>query len=668
MSKFFETGPSSRSSSINSHFLKSNGSTPTTATSTGGVTANKPFSSSTSRSSSKKPTRENLHKLSDFWSVWYHQRSSNNHNPSSQQHLRQPQKPPEPQIPTTTEEQTSESTTGDEKTATDSTSTTAITSNPNSEDASSADGATANGGDQQQQQPKLQPLQEYLQDIHLVEFPQIGSPLNENTSKIDSVEQLWQALVNLKTPDELPHGTEWFVFKNDIKPIWEDPANASGGRWVYSFDRTPQKIRQLQQQSQKPLSREEAASKLRQRASLIWERLIIKLCSGNFIPDDNLFQQVIADDICGVTLSVREDRDIICIWNTHIAYNKYVKDEISKCKKAAERLDEFMNEEEAQLHDTLESIIDGDANIELDHLQQQLTSVENQQEEEENSNEHGNSNAFSKERSLRDIIKLTPFLLTRGIADSMYRVINEADMIQKNGVSPVDAFDDGSSIDIKNSVDKSKYKMHSYYTQTSNGNGNNNNNGNKKRQTKKDGKGRKRGPSNIRSGNNTNGIDYLNTNGNSNGSNTSYSSSFFNNNGRKYKPRRFKETSTSSANPANGTTDDVEGSAGPAYAHPHSNLHYYHNQTYTNSGNNNTNGSSTDGEWSSVGRGGHIQHATHNGHGSGNSLDNKFSDLGKQRKRLDLDDDGNVVDEVNMLSFGSRRRRMMQQHASQQKQ
>ncbi|GME84419.1 unnamed protein product [Ambrosiozyma monospora] len=448
-----------------------------------------------------------------------------------------------------------------------------------------------------------------------------------------------------------------------------NPANTLGGRWVYSFDRTPQKIRQLQQHSQEPLSREEAASKLRQRACLIWERLIIKLCSGNFIPDDNLFQQVIADDICGVTLSVREDRDIIGIWNTHISYNKYVKDEIAKYKKVAERLhDELMNEEEAQLHDALESIIDGDANVELDRLQQQLTSAENQQEEEENSNEHGNSNALSKERSFRDIIKLTPFLLTRGIADSMYRVINEADMIQKNGESPINAFDDGSSIDIKNSVDKSKYRMHSYYTQNSNGNGNNSNNGNKKRQTKKDGKGRKRGgPSNLRSGNNSNGIDYLNTNGNNsnhnNGSNTSYSSSFFNNNGRKYKPRRFNKESTS-ANPTNGTTEDAEGSAGPAYAHPHSNLHYYHNQTYTN----NTNGSSADGEWSSVGRGGHIQHGTHNGHASGNSLDNKFSDLGKQRKRLDLDDDGNVVDEVNMLSFGSRRRRMMQQHASHQKQ
>ena len=45
--------------------------------------------------------------------------------------------------------------------------------------------------------------------------------------------------------------------------------------------------------------------------------------------------------------------------------------------------------------------------------------------------------------------------------------------------------------------------------------------------------------------------------------------------------------------------------------------------------------------------------------------ENSFASLGKQRKRLEIKEDGKLIGEVNMLSFGSRRRRLLQkQHTS----
>ena len=37
---------------------------------------------------------------------------------------------------------------------------------------------------------------------------------------------------HIKMPSMLTTGCDYSVFKSDIKPMWEDPTNKNGGRWL----------------------------------------------------------------------------------------------------------------------------------------------------------------------------------------------------------------------------------------------------------------------------------------------------------------------------------------------------------------------------------------------------------------------------------------------------
>lgn len=52
-----------------------------------------------------------------------------------------------------------------------------------------------------------------------------------------SIEQWWSLYGHLKRPTDLPAYEELSLFKYDIKPMWEDPANVNGGQWVIRLRR-----------------------------------------------------------------------------------------------------------------------------------------------------------------------------------------------------------------------------------------------------------------------------------------------------------------------------------------------------------------------------------------------------------------------------------------------
>ncbi|KAF9348708.1 hypothetical protein BGX34_002285, partial [Mortierella sp. NVP85] len=39
----------------------------------------------------------------------------------------------------------------------------------------------------------------------------------------------------IEKPHKMEHNTNYHMFKDGIKPMWEDPANANGGRWVINL-------------------------------------------------------------------------------------------------------------------------------------------------------------------------------------------------------------------------------------------------------------------------------------------------------------------------------------------------------------------------------------------------------------------------------------------------
>lgn len=40
---------------------------------------------------------------------------------------------------------------------------------------------------------------------------------------------------NICRPSKLPTGADFYCFKNEIEPKWEDPVCANGGKWTMSF-------------------------------------------------------------------------------------------------------------------------------------------------------------------------------------------------------------------------------------------------------------------------------------------------------------------------------------------------------------------------------------------------------------------------------------------------
>lgn len=56
-------------------------------------------------------------------------------------------------------------------------------------------------------------------------------------SPFNTVEDFWSIYNHIKSASELRTGCSYFVFKEGIKPMWEDAGNRAGGRWLVSFDK-----------------------------------------------------------------------------------------------------------------------------------------------------------------------------------------------------------------------------------------------------------------------------------------------------------------------------------------------------------------------------------------------------------------------------------------------
>lgn len=144
----------------------------------------------------------------------------------------------------------------------------------------------------------------YLQTTNEISFPRVCGP--GETATIASVEQLWQSLALTKRTYELSIGSELFIFKSGIEPVWEDKLNAKGGRWMFKFSR---------RQNERHGQSEEA--QIRRRTCMIWERLVLRVLGGSFYGGD-----ILLHDISGLVISIRRDEDIISIWNTNLCFGK----------------------------------------------------------------------------------------------------------------------------------------------------------------------------------------------------------------------------------------------------------------------------------------------------------------------------------------------------------
>lgn len=201
------------------------------------------------------------------------------------------------------------------------------------EESSAAAGAASASGSTSEADSAVA-VNSYLQTTSEIEFPKLSNDA-EQTANIGSLEQMWACLSTLKKTYELPIGTELLIFKSGVNPVWEDPINTKGGRWVFRFSRRSPN-------NSKDSSDGESSMNVRKKSSLIWERLILKTMTGSIIPDSTYseeIQDLLLNDISGLVLSVRKDEDIISIWNSNLNFNK--KKQSANYKDGAEDSDKI---------------------------------------------------------------------------------------------------------------------------------------------------------------------------------------------------------------------------------------------------------------------------------------------------------------------------------------
>ncbi|CAH1644569.1 unnamed protein product [Spodoptera littoralis] len=103
----------------------------------------------------------------------------------------------------------------------------------------------------------------------------------EKLTSFNTVEDYWCLYHHMKVPSELKLGQDYMIFKKGIQPMWEDPHNKKGGRWLIMLDRMTSA-----------------------HMDSIWADTVLILIGATLEH---------TDDICGVVVNVR-DKNKISVW------------------------------------------------------------------------------------------------------------------------------------------------------------------------------------------------------------------------------------------------------------------------------------------------------------------------------------------------------------------
>jgi translation initiation factor 4E len=108
-------------------------------------------------------------------------------------------------------------------------------------------------------------------------------------SAFASVESFWSLWTHLHPPSALLPTTDYLLFHQGVRrPVWEDPLNLPGGKWILRLRKGV--------------------------ADRIWEELVLALIGDQFAgvapPHEDEWPE-----ICGCTISVRQSEDILSVWN-----------------------------------------------------------------------------------------------------------------------------------------------------------------------------------------------------------------------------------------------------------------------------------------------------------------------------------------------------------------
>jgi len=163
-------------------------------------------------------------------------------------------------------------------------------------------------------------LKDQEEDVHLLNTPwtmwldktERGASAAEYQASLKkvytmtSVESFWAVYCNIPDVRDLNTRYTYHMMRDDRKPLWEEPRNARGGTWKVKCrkDDSPD----------------------------VWKELLLACIGEQF--DDAVAED---DDICGVSISVRDRDDLIQIWNTNALKHEEAK-VIEKMKSLAPKV------------------------------------------------------------------------------------------------------------------------------------------------------------------------------------------------------------------------------------------------------------------------------------------------------------------------------------------
>uniref|UniRef100_A0A7E4UQX0 eIF-4F 25 kDa subunit n=1 Tax=Panagrellus redivivus TaxID=6233 RepID=A0A7E4UQX0_PANRE len=123
---------------------------------------------------------------------------------------------------------------------------------------------------------------------------------------LETVEDFWGLYNNIQPASGLTWGSDYYLFREGIKPMWEDPSNIKGGRWLTIIERT----------------------KRAERLDVCWLELMMALIGEQFTQ--------VEDDICGAVVNVRQKGDKVALWtrdgtndDTNITIGHTMRDKLS---------------------------------------------------------------------------------------------------------------------------------------------------------------------------------------------------------------------------------------------------------------------------------------------------------------------------------------------------
>ena len=109
-----------------------------------------------------------------------------------------------------------------------------------------------------------------------------------NVITFDTVEDFWAVYNHVKPASVLSQGCDYMIFKEGIKPMWEDARNKKGGRWLVNWEKKDR----------------------RDIADSLWEETLMLLI-GEGVADSS-------DQICGAVVQIRPRGDKLAIWTADV--------------------------------------------------------------------------------------------------------------------------------------------------------------------------------------------------------------------------------------------------------------------------------------------------------------------------------------------------------------